>query len=163
VSTSAGGPARDPVRTYRPLGTLVVACVAATSIVAVSAVIAVALPARTRAAFSLAEDVTLVLGLGVLLAVLYGIGRTRLRTDARGLHVVNGYRTHDLAWAQVVHVSLGRGAPWAVLDTSSGDTVALMAIQSADGDRAERAVRELRAAVARRGGTPPAAPPEPLA
>ncbi|MDQ3104513.1 MAG: PH domain-containing protein [Actinomycetota bacterium] len=147
-----------PVRTYRPIGTLVVTGVAAASLLAVTGVMVVALPARTRASFSVAEDVTLVLGLGLLLAVLYGIGRTRLRTDADGLHVVNGFRTHDLAWAQAVDVSLRRGAPWAVLDTSAGETVQLMAIQSSDGARAGRAVRELRSAIRTLGGTAAADP-----
>lgn len=131
--------------TYRPLAARVVAAASAGSLLAVLAVITVALPADVRAGFSLAQSVTLVLVLAAALAVLHGIGRTRVRTDEAGIHVLNGYRRHDLSWPEAVQVSLGRGAPWAVLDTSAGEAVQLMAIQRADGDRAVRAVRRLRA------------------
>lgn len=131
--------------TYRPLAARVVAAVSAGSLLAVIVAVAVALPASVRAGFSLAQNLTLALVLGAALAVLFGIGRTRVRTDDRGIHVVNGYRRHDLSWAEAVQVSLGRGAPWAVLDTSAGNTLPLMAIQNADGERALLAVRRLRA------------------
>jgi len=138
------------VTTYRPFGALIVAAAASGCLLLMLVVIAVALPAQTRAQFSLAEDVTMGIFLASALAVLYGIARTRVRIDDEGVHVLNGYRHHDLAWPEVVNVSLGRGAPWAVLDTTSGTTVQLMAIQRADGDRATAAVRELRAQVDRR-------------
>jgi len=134
--------------TYRPLGAMVVSIVSAVSLLVVLGVVAVALPPEARAAFTIAEDVTMALFLAAALAVLFGIARTHVRTDSDGIHVVNGYRRHDLAWAQAVHVGLGRGAPWAVLDTSDGQTVQLMGIQRADGDRAVAAVRDLRAQLA---------------
>ncbi len=147
-----------PVRTYRPVGALVVACVAGSGLVVVIAAVAFALPAAARGSFTVAQDVTLALLLGAALAVLFGIGRTRVRTDAGGLHVVNGFRRYDLTWPEVVAVSLGRGAPWAAVDTTDGVSVQLMAIQRADGERAQRAVRELRAAIV--AHTPPD-PPDP--
>ncbi|CAN5904287.1 hypothetical protein BH20ACT6_BH20ACT6_20130 [soil metagenome] len=135
------------VRVYRPLGALIVASLSGASLVVMIAVVAFALPDRARGDFTLAQDITLVLILAGALTVLYGIGRTQVRVDARGLHVVNGFRHHRLSWAQAVRVSLARGAPWAVLDTAAGDTVQLMGIQRSDGARATRAVRELRAAI----------------
>ena len=61
----------------------------------------------------------LVLGLMVL-----GIGHGALALPRRrrrdGLRVVNGYRTHDYAWPEVVAVTLRPGNPWAVLDLSDG-------------------------------------------
>ncbi len=139
--------------TFRPLGALMVAAVSAGCLLVVLAVTAFALPPRVRAAFTVAQDITMALFLAVALAILYGIARTRVSTDDEGIHVLNGFRRHDLAWAEVVQVSLGRGAPWAVADTTSGTTVQLMAIQRADGERAVAAVRALRAQLARH--TPP--------
>ena len=141
--------------TYRPISALLVAAAAAASLVAMLVVVVVALPAEVRAQVSIAESVTLGIFLLAALAVLYGIGRTRVRTDDEGVHILNGYRHHDLTWAEVVNVGLGRGAPWAVLDTSHGTTVQLMAIQRADGERAVAAVRELRAQLDRRSPRDP--------
>ena len=139
--------------TFRPLSALVVAAASAGCLLVMLVVTAVALPPRVRAAFTVAQDVTMAFFLAVALAILYGIARTRVSTDDEGIHVLNGFRRHDLAWAEVVQVSLGRGAPWAVADTSAGTTVQLMAIQNADGDRAVAAVRALRDQLARH--TPP--------
>jgi len=143
------------VRTYRPISAMIVATAAAASLLAMLVAVAVALPAEVRAQFSIAEDVTMGIFLLAALAVLYGIARTRVRTDDEGVHILNGYRHHDLTWAEVVSVGLGRGAPWAVLDTSHGTTLQLMAIQRADGERAVAAVRELRAQLDRRSPRDP--------
>ncbi|MBA2740189.1 MAG: PH domain-containing protein [Nocardioidaceae bacterium] len=145
----AGAPV--PVHVYRPVGALIMACLSGASLIIIVAVIAFALPEGVRGSFTIAQDATLVLILGTALAVLYGIGRTQVRTDGRGLHVVNGFRRHDVSWPEAVTVSLGRGAPWAVLDTADGDTVQLMGIQRSDGARAVRAVREVRASIATHG------------
>jgi len=131
--------------TYRPLGARVVAYVSAGSLLVLLVAIAVALPPAVRADFTVAQNLTLALFLGSMLAVLFGIARTRVRTDEHGIHVLNGYRHHELDWAEAVQVNLGRGAPWAVLDTSDGRVVQLMAIQRSDGARAVSAVRALRA------------------
>ena len=143
------------MRTYRPISAMIVATAAAASLLAMLVAVAVALPAEVRAQFSIAEDVTMGIFLLAALAVLYGIARTRVRTDDEGVHILNGYRHHDLTWAEVVSVGLGRGAPWAVLDTSHGTTLQLMAIQRADGERAVAAVRELRAQLDRRSPRDP--------
>ena len=141
----------DHVRVYRPLGALLVACLSAVSLVVMISVIAFALPDRARGDFTLAQDLTLLLILIGALTVLYGIARTQVRVDADGLHVVNGFRHHRLSWPEAVRVSLARGAPWAVLDTTAGETVQLMGIQRSDGVRATRAVRDLRAAIDAQG------------
>jgi hypothetical protein len=66
--------------------------------------------------------------------------------------VVNGYRRHELAWPQVVGVHLPPGAPWVTLDIADGTTVSAMGIQGSDGDRARRAVRDLRRLVEAKSG-----------
>jgi hypothetical protein len=72
--------------------------------------------------------------------------------EADRLVVVNGYKRRELAWAEVVAVHLPPGAPWAVLDLADGTSLPAMGIQGSDGARAKRAVRELRALLARSSG-----------
>jgi hypothetical protein len=131
-------------RTFRPLGARVVALVAGACLTAMVAVMWLALPDSARSAFHPLEVVTLLLVLVAILVVLYGIARTRLDVDDAGLHITNGYRRHDLEWAEAVAIHLGRGAPWAVLDTADGRIVKVMALQSADGPRARAATTWVR-------------------
>ena len=101
-----------------------------------------------RAKFTTFQMITLV-AMGLLaFSVWWALVRPRVTASAEGLTVVNGYKRRDLEWAQVIGVNLRRGAPWASLDLSDGETVAVMAIQGSDGPRAARAVRELRALIA---------------
>jgi hypothetical protein len=51
-----------------------------------------------------------------------------------GLVVRNLMTTRRLAWAEIVGVHLQVGAPWVSLDLDDGDTLAVMAIQKADGE-----------------------------
>ncbi|WP_218974645.1 PH domain-containing protein [Streptomyces sp. NP160] len=55
--------------------------------------------------------------------------------DERGLFVRNLVHRRRLEWAEVVGVSFGGGRPWVQLDLSDGDTLAVMGVQRADGDR----------------------------
>ncbi len=52
-----------------------------------------------------------------------------------GLHVRNLLLSRDVEWAEVVAVRFGEGRPWAQLDLADGDTLAVMAVQQADGAR----------------------------
>jgi len=135
-------------QTWRPLGARVVAGVASTALVGTVGGLWVALPSESRADFSVFQLITLVLVFGAVLVVLYGLFRTRARADRDGLTVVNGYHRHRLQWAEIVRVSFGRSRAWALLDLADGQTLAVMAIQNADGDRAIRQARQLAALVA---------------
>lgn len=134
--------------TYRPIGARIISYVSAACFMVVFAVITVALPAEVRDGIAPEQLVTLLAVFVAALVILHGIGRTRIRTDDTGVHILNGYRHHDLEWAEIISIQLGRGAPWAVADTTAGEAVSLMAIQSADGTRARAAVRRIRAEVA---------------
>ena len=147
-------PADAPV-TYRPLGARVVAAVAGLSLSAIMLVLWVVMPDDVRATFTWLQTGTLLLFWAAVLAVLYGIARTRVRSDSAGISVLNGYRWHHLAWAQVVAISLPVGAPWAVIDAADGSVVAVMALQATDGDRARRAVADLRRRVDAHSGRGP--------
>jgi hypothetical protein len=104
--------------------------------------------------FTLADRVGIVLlGLAIA-AVLSLLGRCRISADAAGLTLVNPLRTRRLAWAEVVGVAMGEGEPWPTLDLADGSTVSAMGIQRSDGERARRALAELRALLRERGEAP---------
>ena len=139
---------------YRPLGIRVMAAVMGGLMVVALAAIWIALPGTVRDQFSLEQRVTLVLIFAAMLAFLYGIARSAIRADDAGLRIVNVYKVRRLEWAQVVHVRLQPGDPWAVLDIDDGTTIKAMAIQGSDGRRARRATRELLALVEEHSRTP---------
>ena len=68
--------------------------------------------------------------------------------SAEGLRVRNLLLTRDLEWAEIVEVHLVVGAPWVTLDLDDGDTLAVMAIQKADGAYGRAEASRLAALVA---------------
>lgn len=130
--------------TYRPVGIRIAAAAAGTGLAVIGVVVAVVLPASVRTTFTPEQVVTIVLAALGMVAVLHGLGRSSVRTDDAGVVVVNGYRTHRVAWEQIDSIGLGRGAPWAVLERTDGDPVMVMAVQNADGARARVALATLR-------------------
>ena len=55
--------------------------------------------------------------------------------------------TRTLTWPEVVGIQFGGGEPWVTLDLEDGDTVAVMAIQKADGAVAGREASRLAALI----------------
>ncbi|MEP7035983.1 MAG: PH domain-containing protein [Dermatophilaceae bacterium] len=79
-------------------------------------------------------DRLLLVGCGAAVsALMWRYATIRAVPSAGGLVIRNLLTTRTLAWAQVVRVQFGGGAPWVSLDLDDTDTVALMAIQKADG------------------------------
>lgn len=79
---------------------------------------------------------------GVAVSVsLWRYASIRAVPSTQGLVIRNLITTRRLAWAQIVRVQFGGGAPWVSVDLDDTDTVAVMAIQKADGayGRAEAA------------------------
>lgn len=70
------------------------------------------------------------LAAGWLLSRLAGVAAF---PDEGGLLVRNLLLSRRLEWAEIVGVRFAGGDPWALLDLSDGDTLAVMAIQRADG------------------------------
>ncbi|GAW49522.1 uncharacterized protein PD653_2379 [Nocardioides sp. PD653] len=135
--------------TWRPFGVRMAGAVLGGGLLMVCALAWIGFDAETQARFSWLQRGTLaVLGL-LAFAAWFALVRSRVVAEQGRLVVVNGYRRRDLAWAEVIAVHLPPGAPWATLDLADGTTVAAMGIQGSDGDRARRAVRELRALVNR--------------
>ncbi|GIG29092.1 PH domain-containing protein [Cellulomonas marina] len=73
--------------------------------------------------------------------------------DDEGVTVRNLVITTRVPWAQVVSVRFGQGRPWVQLDLADGDTLAVMGIQRADGERATAEARRLATLVARHTAT----------
>jgi len=140
------GPALPALpRTWRPLGVRLAALVFGGGLLVVCAMAWIGFDDEIQERFTPPQKGTLiVMGLLVVL-VLWGLSRSRITAVGDRIVVVNGYRRRDFARAQVVAVTLPRGAPWATLDLHDGTSVAAMGIQGSDGDRARTAVRELRA------------------
>jgi hypothetical protein len=125
-----------------------VAAVALGALLVVSVVtVWLALPTSAQESFTLAQRGTVLAMILGAAGIGYALARCRVDADTDGLTLVNGYRTHHLAWQQVVSVTLRPGSPWAVLDLTDGTTRSAMGIQGSDGARAVRQTRELRALV----------------
>jgi hypothetical protein len=98
--------------------------------------------------FGTSDQVAMV-GLGVLLAAgVLLLGRPRVDGDAEGVRVRNVLGSHALPWAAVRSVRFDRSSAWASLLLVTGEEVAVLAVQAADGERAVAAVDGLRALLA---------------
>jgi PH (Pleckstrin Homology) domain-containing protein len=142
-------PALPPLpRTWRPLGPRIMGVGVTVCLILVVGVGWFSFDAETRSRFTAFQLGTLV-AFGLLyLALMFALLRSRAVAYADRLVVVNGYRRHDYQWPQIVAARLPPGAPWVTLDLADGETASVLGIQSSDGARARRAVRELKALVA---------------
>jgi uncharacterized protein (DUF697 family) len=66
-------------------------------------------------------------------AVMLRFASIRAVPSTEGIVIRNLFTTRTFAWAQIIRVQFGGGAPWVSLDLDDTDTVAIMAIQKADG------------------------------
>lgn len=136
--------------TWRPTRARIIPYVLSVVVVAGMVALAVVMPPP----LGLGDRIGFV-AIGLIVAgVLHVLARSRVVAGERGLLVVNGLRTHDLEWAQVLGVAMDSGAPWPVLDLADGSTVPVMGIQASDGDRARRALAELAALIREYGEAP---------
>jgi hypothetical protein len=130
------------LRTFRPRGARVVAYAVAVIMLAMTGVIAFALPDEIY--FTTAETITLWIMIIALLALLHGVGRSFVKATDEGVEVLNGYRRHQVPWADVEGVAMNSGAPWPTLVTKGDERVMLFGIQGTDGRYAREAVGYLR-------------------
>jgi hypothetical protein len=135
----------DLPHTWRPFGTRLVGGAAMFALIATCVGTWFAFPPDIRAKFTPFQIGTILVLCAMAFTVWLALVRSRVTATEQGLTVVNGFKTREYEWAQLITASLRRGAPWASLDLSDGDTVPMMGIQSSDGDRAQTAVRVVRA------------------
>jgi hypothetical protein len=110
-------------------------------------VIAVVMPSQVDGRWGLGDRL-MFFGLGVAVALIAWRYASIVAVPSRtGLVVRNLVLTRTLTWPEVVGIQFGGGEPWVTLDLEDGDTVAVMAIQKADGPVAGREAPRLAALV----------------
>lgn len=151
MSTPAPTPDLSP---FRPRWARVVG--AALAVIVVASVVTLFVVVEPNAATQLGlEDYGLVLAVAaIFLGVLWRQSTVSATPSERGVAVRNLMGTTRLEWAQIVSVRFSADRAWAQLDLADGDQIAVMAIQSADGERARRAAKRLAALVAYYGTAP---------
>lgn len=157
---------RDPYEVMRPKRGSAVAIVLGVLVLAAFAYGAITVPGRDgqKDDWGLGDRAALLLiGVGVAW-FLWRFATIRAVPSREGIAVRNLLLSRELTWAEVVRVQFGGGAPWARLDISDGDTVAVMAIQKADGPYAAALASRLAALVqVHSAGTEPGRPAPPPA
>lgn len=140
--------------TFRPWAARVVAGVVGVALVAGAGFLVLSLPviAPNRSTAGDRLGIVAVAALGA--AILARHALVKAVPDADGLAVHNLVRWRRVAWAQVVSVRFGQGRPWVSLDLSDGTTLAVMAIQAADGARGLHEAGRLAALVEWGSGAP---------
>jgi hypothetical protein len=155
-SPSAATPRQDPYSVFRPRRGRKVATVVAIAALVIFTVGAISLPQGDPlvGGWTIVDRLTLVL-IGVAIAVLmWRYASIRAVPTREGLVVRNLFTTRRLAWPQIVRVQFGGGAPWVTLDLDDTDTVAVMAIQKADGSFSRAEAGRLSALVQVNGERP---------
>ena len=153
VTGHESGSAPDPLAPFRPRRGRAVALVIAWASLAVFGAIAVVMPAQVDGRWGLGDRL-MFFGLGVVVAVVAWRYASIVAVPSReGIVVRNLLLTRTLEWAEVVRVQFGGGEPWVSLDLEDGDTVAVMAIQKADGEISGKEASRLAALVQAFGET----------
>lgn len=116
--------------------------------------IALIIPAQADSRWGVVDRL-MFFGLGVVIAVLawrytaISATPTRERLVVRNLIV-----SRTVEWSEIVGIQFGGGEPWVTLDLEDGDTLAVMAIQKADGPAARQQASRLAALIQAWGETP---------
>ncbi len=138
----------DPFRVFRSSRGRVVATAMGILAVVVFGGLALLLTAPGESGSWHTGDRVLVAGMGLAVAALcWRYATIRAVPTREGLEVRNLFTTRRLSWPQVLKVQYGGGAPWVTLDLDDTDTVAVMAIQRADGAASDAEASRLAALV----------------
>jgi hypothetical protein len=117
-------------------------------------VIAVVMPSQVDGRWGLGDRL-MFFGLGVAVALIaWRYASIRAVPSRAGLVVRNLMLTRTLDWPEIVGIQFGGGEPWVTLDLEDGDSVAVMAIQKADGRVAGRVASRLAALILAFGEAP---------
>src|SRR5674476_482869 len=155
-SSADGRPARDPYAVFRPRRGRGVALVMAVLSLVIFTGGAISLPVvdPLYGGWDLLDRFFLVLCGVAVAAALWRYASIRATPSPEGLVIRNLITTRKLEWAQIVRVQFGGGAPWVSVDLDDTDTVAVMAIQKADGALAPAEAARLSALVQVHGRPP---------
>ena len=141
---SAAPASSDPYAVFRPRWGSGVPILMAVVVLLAFAAAAITMPGKSW----MVTDRLFLFALGAATSwFLSRFARIEARPSEKGLVVRNLFLTRELEWSQVLRLQFGGGAPWASIDTTDADTVAVMAIQKADGERAQRQAARLAALI----------------
>lgn len=142
-------PRRAPYDTFRPVVGAWVARGAAVATVVVFVLIAIysPMPLDQTPELHVLNRVAIALFGVVGAAFLWRYAVIRAVPSPTGLRVVNLFTSRELEWAQILRIGFSGGAPWAVLELTDTEELAVMAIQRADGERAQREASRLAALI----------------
>lgn len=156
AANAASGTAADaPFAPFRPRRGRAVALTFQWGSLALFAALALILPATAGGAVWSAGDRVMFFLIGVAIAwVAHRYASIVAVPSREGLVVRNLVITRTLTWPEIVSVHFGGGDPWVSLDLADADTVAVMAIQKADGPAALREASRLAALVQALGERP---------
>ncbi len=135
--------------TWRPFGVRVAVVGFGLMLLVVCAAAWFGFDESVRDRFTLLQRLTIGLMGAGFAACGWALGRARVTAEMEALVVVNGFRTRQLAWEEVLAIHLPAGAPWATLDLADGTTNSAMAFQGSAGRRARDGVRQVRALIDR--------------
>ncbi len=128
-------PSKDPYAVFRPRRGRKVSLGVAVAALVIFTVGALSLPQGDPlfGGWTVIDRLALELIGVAVAAVMWRFASIRAVPTRDGIVVRNLFTTRRLSWAQIVRVQFGGGAPWVTLDLDDTDTVAVMAIQKADG------------------------------
>jgi hypothetical protein len=113
----------------------------------------IAMPPELKALFTPFQLVTLLAVLVAIVGVIMSVAMSTVRADDDGIAFRNALRSHRFRWNQVERVTFGTGDPWPALvvnigaeseDEDGTKKYVLLGILGSDGDRAVRAVQQLK-------------------
>ncbi|GAA2744140.1 PH domain-containing protein [Terrabacter aerolatus] len=140
-------PGSDAFAPFRPRRGRTVALGVVWASLVVFGLIAVVMPTQVDGRWGLGDRL-MFFGIGVAVALIAWRYASIVAVPSRsGLVVRNLVLTRTLVWPEVVGIQFGGGEPWVTLDLEDGDSVAVMAIQKADGAVSGREASRLAALV----------------
>lgn len=127
------------------------AAIAVAGLIAGSGIVLSALNDRSSGAFMRTVDQVAWGGLAVIIAaaIVVVLTRPRLRVGPAGLLVRNVLEDRLIPWSDVVDIYFPRGKRWPRVELPAYEYVPVLAIQSADGERAVEAMDTVRTLMAR--------------
>lgn len=135
--------------TFRPRLARYVCVTLAILLVAGTAVLFYVAPSLGMYAWTARDYIGTLIFVAFVLWLLWIQYQVRLEVREHGIYIKNLIYSHELAWEQLVGVDFGDG-PWVRVDTTDGQVINVMAIQSADGEFARREAVRLATLIDRR-------------
>lgn len=152
-----GGPApRDgAVDSFRSRPAMLMGVAMSAILCAFAAALWFGLGEDLRALFTWPQRITLLVFLGIAVAMMTGLGLSNLQVSREGIRVRNVFFTRTVDWSQLRGIRFGENDPWAYLVLNptathpEGRDLMVLAVQRAEGRGAQARLDELIASIDR--------------